>query len=81
MLSPNRIQQPGSGQVLAGAGLLYPVWGKHLELTPDFEHRILEGEVFVKGVIRMVYFVNAGIRLLLNKSVRITIKHVKQFKL
>ena len=38
-----------TGQVLAVAGMVYPLYGKTFRILPDFEQQILEGEVNLKG--------------------------------
>ena len=38
-----------TGQVLAVAGMVYPLYGKTFRLIPDFEQQVLEGEVNLKG--------------------------------
>ena len=38
-----------TGQVLAVAGMGYPLYGKTFRLIPDFEQQVLEGEVNLKG--------------------------------
>ena len=38
-----------TGQVLAVAGMVYPLYGKTFRIIPDFEQQILEGEVNLKG--------------------------------
>lgn len=40
-----------TGQVLALAGMVYPLYGKTFRIIPDFEQQILEGEVNLKGRI------------------------------
>ena len=38
-----------TGQVLAVAGMVYPLYGKTFRIIPDFEQQVLEGEVNLKG--------------------------------
>ena len=38
-----------TGQVLAVAGMVYPLYGKTFRIIPDFKQQILEGEVNLKG--------------------------------
>lgn len=70
-----------TGQVLAGLSILYPFIATQVQLMPDFENRILTGEVFIKGRIRLVYILVIAIRLLVNKDVRKTIKDIKKLNL
>lgn len=41
-----------TGRVLAWAALLIPIYGEHLDITPDFEQQILKGHIKIKGSIR-----------------------------
>lgn len=63
-----------TGTVLAYASMLYPFYGDNINLKPNFEESIIKGNVFLKGYMRISYFANMGIRLLLNKNIRLTIK-------
>lgn len=67
-----------TGRVLAGASMLYPYWGEHVRCCPDFENEILEGEVSVKGSLRLFPAAILIWNLLWNKNVRKTIMDVKR---
>lgn len=68
-----------TGRVLAGVSMLYPYWGDHICCHPDFENKILEGEVSVKGSLRLLPAAVCMWNLLWNKNVRRTIIDVKRF--
>ena len=70
-----------TGQILAGASILYPFYFEHLTLRPDFENQIIKGNLFLKGRIYIASFVGVGLRLLLCKDIRITYKDIRNFKL
>lgn len=70
-----------TGKTLAVLSVVYPFLGEHAEILPEFEESILEGEAFVKGQIRAVYFVITGIRILLDKNIRKTYKDVRKIKM
>ena len=44
-----------TGQVLALCGMFYAFIGENMDLEPDFEKRVLEGSVYVKGRLRTVH--------------------------
>lgn len=67
-----------TGSVLAYASMLYPFYGDNISIRPNFEEAILKGDVYVKGHIRISYFVSMGLRLLLDKNIRLTIKDAKK---
>ena len=41
-----------TGKVLGWTAALIPIYGDHIDVTPDFEKRILKGELKIKGRIR-----------------------------
>lgn len=41
-----------TGRALGWAAVLIPIYGEHLDITPDFEQQILKGHVKIKGSIR-----------------------------
>ena len=69
-----------TGKFLAGFSVIYPFTGDHIELHPDFENPVFEGDIFVKGKLSLCHFVATGIRLLLNKNIRLTYNDVKKIR-
>ncbi len=69
-----------TGQVLAGLSLLYPLIGEEVDVTPDFEKRMLQGNVSVKGTVRGYYFFILCWNLLWCGNVRRTYRDIKNFK-
>ena len=69
-----------TGYTLAGISLIYPVIGEYTRLTPDFEHKVLKGNVFIKEKIRLIYAVIFAWNMLLDKNVRTTYRHLRKFK-
>ncbi len=67
-----------TGQALAGLSMIYPFIGDNVSITPDFERRMLEGEIFLKGHIRICHVVLLAGRLILSKNVRVTYKHIRK---
>ena len=70
-----------TGYVLALISMIYPFIGEYTEVIPDFEHKILRGRVYVKGRIRAMHAVSLALRVLMDKNVRTTYKHIRKFKL
>ena len=67
------------GQVTGFAATFYPIYGKHLRVTPHFEKKILTGHLQGKGRIRIGFLVWQIIRTLLNKDMRrLIVKIVKK---
>lgn len=70
-----------TGKILAGLSILYPFVGKnHLCVTPEFEQEIYEGDIIIRGHIRVVYVMIIGWNLIWDKNIRMTYKHIKNFK-
>ncbi|WP_251387193.1 DUF2953 domain-containing protein [Mediterraneibacter agrestimuris] len=70
-----------TGKVLAGLSILYPYTADYVHVTPQFEDKVLKGDIYVKGSVAARLFVSVGMRLLLNRNIRTTIKHAKRFRL
>lgn len=69
-----------TGQVLAGLAVLYPFMGDAVEITPDFEHPVLKGTLYIKGHIRTWHLAGQALKLLLSGAVRRTYKDIKNFE-
>lgn len=70
-----------TGQVLAGFSMLYPFIGEHVNITPDFERRILQGRCCIKGKLYAWHFAQVCWNLIWCKNVRETYRHIKNFKM
>ncbi len=67
-----------TGQVLSIYGMLYPFIGNNIEITPDFEQQIIEGELLVKGKITVFKALKMALVVFFNKDVRRLIKLLKR---
>lgn len=67
-----------TGQVLAIYGMLYPLIGNHIVITPDFEQQIVEGELFIKGRITVFKVLKTAWIVYFNKDLRRLIKLFKR---
>ncbi len=70
-----------TGKVLAGFGVLYPFLGDHARITPNFQEKVLEGSLRVRGRIYVMHMAALAVKLLFDSKVRRTIKDVRNFKL
>lgn len=68
----------GTAQILAIEGILYPLVGDHITITPDFEHSIIEGSFFVKGRITVWRLLMTAIRIYFNRDLRRIIRLFKK---
>ena len=90
MLKPKKIQgeitfgfeDPSlTGRVLAWISMIYPWIGEYTDITPDFEHRTLSGDLSIRGRLYVITLVVTAIRLILSKAVRRSFKDIRNFKL
>lgn len=68
-----------TGKLLAAAGIIYPLIGEHVEIYPDFEEVVLDGDLSVKGRVRLSSVAKMAWNLVWNKSVRKTIRDIMKF--
>ena len=68
----------GTGQILAIYGMLYPVIGNHISITPDFERQIIEGNLFVKGRITVIRLIQVAWKVYFHKDIRRVIRLLKR---
>ena len=66
-----------TGEVLAIAGILYPVWGQYVHITGNFEEVIIRGAGKIKGRIFVFTFVKLLIWYLTDKDLK---KLIRLFK-
>lgn len=67
-----------TGQVLAIYGILYPFIGSHMDIVPDFEQKIIEGQLLIKGKITLFHFFKVAWVVYFNKDFRRLIKLFKR---
>lgn len=65
-----------TGKILAALSMLYPFYGDNIRIQPDFENVIIEGNIYLKGKIRVIHAVRMAWNLVWNKNVRITLKDI-----
>lgn len=67
-----------TAQILSIQGILYPLVGDHINITPDFEHSIVEGNFFVKGKITVWRILLIAVRVYFNRDLRRVIRLFKK---
>ena len=67
-----------TGQVFAIYGILYPILGSQILVTPDFDRKVIEGEVFIKGKITVFHFLKAAWIIYFNRDLHHIIKIFKR---
>lgn len=68
----------GTGQIMAFYGMLYPFVGNNVSVQADFEEKIMEGDLYIKGKVTAVVFLIAAIRLFMDKNIWKLIKLLKK---
>ena len=58
------------GRILGVLSLFYPLYRESFTITPVFDHTAFEGEVALKGHVRLIHILIAGIQLMMNKKIR-----------
>lgn len=67
-----------TGYVCAVYGMLYPIIEDRISFTADFENKVLDGELSVKGKVRVATLVRHGIKILLDKQLKVFLKEMKR---
>ena len=65
-----------TGQITAAASALWPVYGKELTVTPDFNEKFIEADVEVNGYLMLVSVVSAAVKIFLNRESKNVIKYI-----
>lgn len=67
-----------TGQIMAVYGMLYPAVGGGIFLQPEFEEKVMEGDVYIKGKITGIIFLVAGLKIVLDKNIWRLLKLLKK---
>lgn len=59
-----------TGLCMGGVGILRAWYQSQLDIVPDFEHRVLEADVLIKGKVRFYVLVAVLWRIYFNKDIR-----------
>lgn len=68
----------GTGQVFAVYGMLYPLLGNHITVTPDFDRQIVEGELFLRGKITVFKGLKTAWKIYFSRDLRRLIQLFKR---
>ena len=66
-----------TGQILAAVSPFYGLYAKTLALEPVFDEKIFEGELHLKGRIRVASLLWPAVRVLLNKNFRKQLRNLR----
>lgn len=66
-----------TGEILAAAGIFYPLYGENFTVEPYFDQNILEGSVFIRGRVYGIVFVLFAWKLFRDSDIRYMVKRFK----
>ncbi|MDE7323928.1 MAG: hypothetical protein K2N73_14670 [Lachnospiraceae bacterium] len=69
------------GEVLAVWGMFYPLHQGNIDIRPEFDRSVIEGEFSVKGCISVYVFVKVACVLFFDKNIKLLIRHLKRNKI
>lgn len=69
-----------TGKVLAALSMLYPFYLDHINLEPEFDEKILEGDAYIKGTVRGLHLLIIICDLFLDNNIKTTYKAIKNWK-
>ncbi len=69
-----------TGQALGAFGIVYSFYGDKVQITPDFENKVLEGKHYARGRIRLVTIMIIVIKLILDKRFKQLTKNIVVLK-
>lgn len=65
------------GEVLAVWGMFYPVHQGNIDIQPEFDHAVMEGDFFLQGHISVFVFVRVACVLFFDKDIKHLIRQLK----
>ena len=66
------------GEVLAVWGMCYPLHQGNIDIQPEFEQSVIEGDISFRGAVNLFVFVRAVCILFFDKDIKHLIKHLKR---
>ena len=65
-----------TGQAIGAIAALYGFLPEELHITPDFEEKRYEGNLHIKGKLRLIHVVIIAVKLIIDKNFRYVVKKV-----
>ena len=69
-----------TGRVLAVFSVFYPFYGENIQIYPEFEREIIEGDVYFKGRIHLIHLLLVFGRTYFDKNVKTAYKKLKELR-
>lgn len=67
-----------TGYLLAVYGMMLPFLGNHINIVPDFNEAVLEGNLFLKGRVTLFVLLRGSVKILLDKQLHRLIGKLKR---
>lgn len=67
-----------TAQILSIYGICYPLIGEHVTITPDFDHKVIEGNFSLKGHITVFCLIRVAAKVYFDKDLRRVIRLIKK---
>lgn len=67
-----------TGYLMAIYGMLIPVLGSDINITPDFEQKILEGRLYAKGRVRVATLLNHVVRIYFDEQLHNLLDNIQR---
>lgn len=67
-----------TADIFSAYGMMYPILAGKVYLTPDFERAVIEGDMDIKGRIRIITIIWAAAVVYFNKDIRKTVRRFKK---
>ena len=65
-----------TGQAIGAIAALYGFLPEELHITPDFEEKRYEGNLHVKGKLRLIHVIVVAVKLIIDRNFRYVVKNV-----
>ena len=69
-----------TGEALGMICAFYPLYTTHLDLEPDFDNKVIESDLDLKGHIQLIFVLIAAVRVYFNKDIRRLYRQIQKLK-
>lgn len=66
------------GKMMSIYGILFPIIHDKIQVIPEYDEDIIEGDIYIKGKITVFVIIKAGVILFFNKDIRRMLKILKK---
>ncbi len=67
-----------TGQTIGMIYTLYPVYTDHLLLEPDFDEKVIDADLDMRGHVQLIFVLIAALRIFFNKDIRRLYRHIQK---